>query len=99
MQRPPRAFDFIVGLAIVAYHEEIVFRRMARHAFLPLLGDGVAMVMVTSLLFAAYHWWSGIGNITVAFLLGIALMLAYQRLKVLWPVVTAHYLMDVVAFI
>ncbi len=57
------------------------------------------MVAVTSLLFAGYHWWSGIGSITVAFLLGLALMLAYQRLKALWPVVVAHYLMDVSAFV
>jgi membrane protease YdiL (CAAX protease family) len=57
------------------------------------------MVMMTSLLFAAYHWWSGIGNITVVFLLGIALMLVYRSLNALWPVVVAHYLIDVVAFI
>ena len=27
-----RAFDLVAGLALVAYHEEIVFRRVAREA-------------------------------------------------------------------
>jgi uncharacterized protein len=56
------------------------------------------MVVVTSLLFAAYHWWSGIGNICSTFLLGVVLMLAYRRLGTLWPVVLAHYFMDIAAF-
>lgn len=98
LQGPLHAFDLVVGVALVAYHEEIVFRRVARSAFQPWFGEGFAMVITTSLLFAAYHWWSGIGNITMAFLLGVALMLAYQKLNVLWPVIIAHYLMDVVAF-
>jgi len=93
------AFDLIVGLVLVAYHEEIVFRRVARHVFQKWLGDGYAMIVATSLLFAAYHWWSGIGNICSAFLLGVGLMLAYKRLGALWPVMLAHYLMDIAAFI
>jgi membrane protease YdiL (CAAX protease family) len=93
------AFDLVVGLALVAYHEEIVFRRVARHVCHTWLGDGYAMVVVTSLFFAAYHWWSGIGNVCVAFLLGVGLMLGYRRLGTLWPVAVAHYLMDVAAFV
>src|SRR4029078_9443315 len=92
-------FDLIVGLVLVAYHEEIVFRRVARHVFQKWLGDGYAMIVATSLLFAAYHWWAGIGNICFAFLLGVGLMLAYKRLGALWPVMLAHYLMDIAAFI
>lgn len=93
------AFDLVFGLVLVAYHEEIVFRRMARHAFQGWLGDGAAMVFVTSLVFAGYHWWSGIGNIMVAFMLGVLLMMAYRRFDALWPVVAAHYLIDMGAFV
>lgn len=99
LQGPLRVFDLVAGIALVAYHEEIVFRRVTRYAFKPWLGDGSLMVLVTSLLFGAYHWWSGIGNIALAFLFGVALMLAYQRLQALWPLVIAHYLLDVSAFI
>lgn len=92
-------FDVIAGLALVAYHEEIVFRRVARQAFQPWLGDGAAMVVTTSAIFATYHWWSALGNICVAFLLGSALMVAYRRLGALWPVVALHYLIDLGAFV
>jgi membrane protease YdiL (CAAX protease family) len=49
-------------------------------------------------LFGAYHWWTGVGNIAEAVLVGILLMLFYQRSKALWPVVLAHYLTDIVEF-
>jgi uncharacterized protein len=90
--------DVVLGLALVAYHEEILFRRFARHAFQAWLGDGPMMVITTSLIFAAYHWWSGIGNIVGTFVLGTLLMILYRRSVALWPVVAAHYLMDIVSF-
>jgi uncharacterized protein len=49
-------------------------------------------------LFAGYHWWTGAGNVCGVFLVGVALMAAYRHLKALWPMVIAHYMMDVVAF-
>jgi uncharacterized protein len=54
-------FDAVFGLALVAYSEEIVFRRCARHLFRMYLNDGYTLVIATSLLFGAYHWWTGIG--------------------------------------
>jgi len=88
--------DVVLGLALVAYSEEIVFRRCARHVFETYLNDGYALVVVTSLLFGAYHWWTGVGNIVEAVLTGILLMLFYRRSVALWPVVLAHYLTDIV---
>jgi len=38
-----------------------------------------ALVVVTSILFGAYHWWTGIGNIIEAALIGVLLMLFYRR--------------------
>ena len=49
----------VFGLALVAYSEEIVFRRCARHLFQIYLNDGYALVVVTSILFGALvdrHW-------------------------------------------
>jgi uncharacterized protein len=83
---------------LVAYSEEVVFRRCARHLFQIYLNDGYALVVVTSLLFGAYHWWTGFGNIVEAVLIGILLMLFYRRSAALWPVVLGHYLTDVVDF-
>ena len=90
--------DVVFGLALVAYSEETVFRRCARHVFQTYLGDGYLMVFVTSLLFGAYHWWTGAGNIVEASMMGVLLMLFFQRSEALWPVVFGHYLVDIVDF-
>jgi len=90
--------DDVFGLALVAYSEEMVFRRCARHLFETYLGDGYALVAVTSLLFGAYHWWTGIGNIVEAIIIGVLLMLLYRRSAALLPAVFAHYLTDIVDF-
>jgi uncharacterized protein len=91
-------FDIVFGLALVAYSEEIVFRRCARRIFQVYLGDGSVSIIVTSLLFGAYHWWAGVGNIVEATMTGILLMLFFRRSEALWPVVLAHYLTDVIDF-
>lgn len=93
-----RAVDLLIGLPLVAFVEEVLFRRCARAVLAPWLGDGVAMVLATALLFAAYHWWSGLGNITAAFLFGVAAMLFYRRAGMLAPVVLAHFLCDLANF-
>jgi uncharacterized protein len=61
-------FDMAFGLGLDTYTEEVVFRRCARQVFKPYVGDGTLMVLLTSLLFGAYHWWSGVGNILAAML-------------------------------
>jgi membrane protease YdiL (CAAX protease family) len=90
--------DTVFGLALVAYSEEVVFRRCARNVFEAYLGDGYPLVLVTSLLFGAYHWWTGVGNILEAFMGGVLLMLFLQRSGALWPVVLSHYLTDIADF-
>jgi membrane protease YdiL (CAAX protease family) len=91
--------DIAFGLALVAWHEEIMFRRYARDVLSNYLGDGFAMVAVTSLLFGIYHWWSGPGTVAEAAVIGAVLMLLYRRAGALWPAVLAHYLTDIVDFI
>jgi uncharacterized protein len=89
-----RPLDLTFGLALVAFSEEIVFRRCARNVLQPHLGDGYRMVLATSVLFGCYHWWLGLGAVTDAAITGAALMLFYQRSGALWPAVLAHYLVD-----
>ena len=90
--------DGVFGFALVAFSEEIVFRRCARDLFRVYLNDGYVLVAVTAILFGAYHWWTGIGNILEAVLMGVLLMLFYRRSGALWPAVLAHYFADVVDF-
>jgi uncharacterized protein len=86
--------DLTFGLALVAFSEEIIFRRCARHLLQPHLGDGYLLVLATSLLFGAYHWWTGLGNMIGVSITGALFMLFYQRSGILWPVILAHYIVD-----
>jgi uncharacterized protein len=88
----------VFGLALVAYSEEIIFRRCARYLFQVYLADGYVLVSVTSLLFGAYHWWAGVGNIVEAAVMGVLLMLFFQRSEALRPVILGHYVTDIVDF-
>jgi membrane protease YdiL (CAAX protease family) len=91
-------FDLAFGLALVAASEEIIFRRLLRNVAEPYLGDGTLAVLVTSLIFGVYHWWAGIGNVLLATTIGILFMVMYRRSCALWPIVLAHYLVDLIAF-
>ncbi|MGP0090657.1 MAG: CPBP family intramembrane glutamic endopeptidase [Xanthobacteraceae bacterium] len=91
-------FDTSFGLILVAYSEEVIFRRCSRAVLRDSLGDGPAMIIATSILFAAYHWWTGVGNILATMSYGVLAMLFYRRSGSLVPVVVNHYLCDVVNF-
>lgn len=90
--------DITAGLLLVAYSEELLFRRVARLAFGSILGDGWLMTAATSALFGAYHWWTGLWNMLGAAIVGCLFMVFYRRAGVLWPVVAVHYIIDVVIF-
>ena len=89
--------DLTFGLALAATHEELVYRRLARLAF-NRLGDGLAMIATTSLLFALFHWWTGISNVLSVALTGVILMLLYRAVGALWPAIVVHYLIDLYFF-
>ncbi|WP_404521627.1 CPBP family intramembrane glutamic endopeptidase [Bradyrhizobium diazoefficiens] len=75
-----------------------MWRRCARHLLQSYLDDGFALVLATSFLFGAYHWWTGFGNIGEAVVIGGLLMTLYRRSGALWPAVLGHYLTDIVNF-
>lgn len=91
-------FDLAFGLVLVAISEEIIFRRCLRCVAQPYVNDGSLAVLVTSLVFGAYHWWAGIGNVLLATTMGVLLMVMYRRSGALLPVVLAHYVVDLIAF-
>lgn len=90
--------DLTFGLMLTATQEEIFFRRFARAAFRR-FGDGGLMVIMTSVVFALFHWWNGIPNVILAGLAGAYLMLLYRRAGALWPCIAAHYAIDVWCFL
>jgi membrane protease YdiL (CAAX protease family) len=90
-------FDMTFGVALVAVHEELFFRRAMR-ATLGGLGDGRAMVVVSAVPFGLHHWWTGIPNILGNVVFGILAMLLYRRSGAIWPLIVIHYLDDLAWF-
>jgi CAAX protease family protein len=92
-------FDLVFGLALVAVSEEIIFRRYLQKALHPYIGGGTFLVLATSILFGAYHWWAGLGKVLLATMIGSLLALMFRRSGALWPVGLAHYLVDLIALV
>jgi membrane protease YdiL (CAAX protease family) len=92
------AFDITLGLALVALHEELVFRKLGAQVFAALGWGAWRTILVTSLLFGLYHWWRAPAGMIAAGLYGIVAMICYRRTGSLWPVGFAHYLVDYFAF-
>jgi uncharacterized protein len=90
------ALDMTFGVALVAYQEEVLFRRCARAVFGKSLGEGIKLVIATALLFGIYHWSRGLGTMVSAAFFGVVAMIFYVRAGVLWPLVLVHYVTDVV---
>lgn len=91
-------FDLTFGLALVALHEEIVSRRLAALALARFCCSAWSLVPASAALFAVFHWWTGLGSMLACFVFGIVAMTCYRRTGALWPVVLAHYALDVIAF-
>ena len=90
----PLLVDLTFGLTLVAIHEEIFFRRIARAILHPMLGTGTSMIIASAILVGLYHWQFGIRTITTAFIFGVFAMLSYVRMGTIMPIVVAHYLID-----
>jgi membrane protease YdiL (CAAX protease family) len=95
LQGAPLLVDLTLGLALVALHEEIVFRRVTRSMLKPLFGDGVVMALASSIPFGLYHWQFGVDSMVSAGLFGACAMLMYLRVGSIVPVMVAHYLVNV----
>jgi len=93
-----RLFDLTFGLALVAVEEELLWRRAMRIALVK-LGDGSRVVLVSALLFGAYHWWRGGPTIIAAAVFGALAMQFYRRTGVLWPMIVIHYFCDLFVFL
>jgi membrane protease YdiL (CAAX protease family) len=91
-------FDLTLGIALVTFQEELVFRKLAYHALRRVTASESAIVLVSSIIFTAFHWWTGIGNMIGVALFSVLAMPCYRRTGSLWPICIAHYLLDFMAF-
>ena len=97
-QSPLLLFDITAGLFIVAISEELVARRIAARVLWPLLGSKWMVIVVSALLFGLVHWGWGWRAVITSTLAGLLLMSLYLFAGRLWPVVVAHYVVNLLLF-
>jgi len=97
---PPgiKQLDLFGGIMLVALSEELMARRCAKHVLRAYLRHDGLVIAASALLFGAMHWSTGVENVVSCTLIGALLMAAYLRVGALWPVVVAHYVIDVIVF-
>jgi len=57
-------------------------------------GGALAFAVASALVFALGHWETGAANATGAFLFQLGAVFWYFRFKTLWPIIGAHFLID-----
>ncbi len=90
--------DWVLGLAFVAVSEELIFRGalprlLGRSGLAPGAALGVAAAV-----FGLVHWSLGFGHVVQAALIGVWFGVAVRLAGSLWPVMLAHYVVNLVAF-
>ncbi|WP_374652269.1 CPBP family intramembrane glutamic endopeptidase [Dongia sp.] len=88
------AFDITLGLALVALHEELVFRKLADHVMRAFGWGFWRIIIVSAILFGLYHWWRAPAGMLAAAIYGVLAMICYRRTGSLWPIGFAHYVID-----
>ena len=86
-----------VGVSLSAgIAEEIVFRGFLIAALMPVLGNALLAVLVSSFLFGVLHAYQSIFGVARAVLLGVALALSFVYSGSIYPAMVAHTGIDLV---
>jgi membrane protease YdiL (CAAX protease family) len=93
-----KILDLTVGVGLVAFSEEIVFRGFLLSWLKQKNYTGTMTVLTSSTIFGFMHWASGPHSIINSFIWGIGPGIFVYRYRSLWPGIIAHYVTDVVAF-
>jgi membrane protease YdiL (CAAX protease family) len=97
---PTRGSDyaFVILLSLcIAFNEELAMRGYLIPRFEQLLGSTPKSIALTTLLFASYHLYQGIGAMLLILVMGLVFGVAFCRMRRLWPVVVAHAIADLLA--
>lgn len=92
------ALDLTVGLALVAFSEEILFRGCLVKFLARYTDSSFVLVVVSAIIFGLMHWPTGVDNIAATTLTGVFLGIVYLWSKSLVPCVVIHYCINVVNF-
>ena len=92
-------FDLTGGLVLVAVSEELLCRRVAVRVLERFGLPPVAVLLVSTTLFAAMHWSGGLGALGETFVLGAVLAGIYMWQRSLILVIVIHYLINLIVFL
>lgn len=87
-----RWFDLTFGLFIVAFTEELLFRRYLYSFFMYLFGKGRYAIVLSAFLFSLVHWSGGYLQLLNTFNFGLMTGLFYHQKKYLPPLILIHFL-------
>lgn len=106
VQAMPVGFSAKLALAVymsasAAMVEEAVWRGLGwlyLSAVLPPKRLHLWYVLITSAAFALAHSEQGIGGVIAAFWFGVLAAGLYTKLRILWPIVLGHFIIDMIIF-
>lgn len=87
-------FDLTFGLALTAVVEEFVFRGVLLTALAARGWSVLTSALMSSLLFGAIHWSSGLGSTLSSTADGLVLCAAVAATRSIWPGVAAHFIVN-----
>ena len=90
--------DAVIGIALVALSEEMVFRYLPAKIGAARKWSTRHIYVVSIATFALIHAPQGVAPIFVTVIFGAMAMALYRHHQSLWPPIMAHYLVDLVLF-
>jgi uncharacterized protein len=90
-------FDLTIGLALVAFSEEIIFRVYFYRLFGSKLSNSM-LILLSALLFGAIHWGTGLVNVFEATIWGAVGMAVFIKTRHIWPLIFAHFFYNFLSF-
>jgi len=93
-----KVFDLSIGIMLVAFTEEIVFRSCYLLILKDKIKSNILIIIISCIVFGMIHWSLGLHAIVAAAIWGIMPMVSLIATNSIWPAIVAHYLTDFVAF-
>ncbi len=90
--------DLTVGLFFVALCEELVFRGFLFQFFRQFTASTWAVILLSSAAFGLAHWCQGLHAMIITGLIGAVLMGGYIRMRSIYPLILAHFLVNYIDF-
>jgi len=91
-------FDLSIGLVLVAYSEELIFRKLMWESLRRRVSGPLLPALISAGVFSLAHWATGVDNMAFNFISGLAFWAAYRLTGRLSVPVAAHYLSGLYGF-